>query len=342
MTEALSAVTFAVALLLYGGASALFFFDVAGARAPRGRAPSPSLPSVALPPFPDAGVPDLRPIGRPSLPSLPLDAAAAAPSFTRHAPLLLGLGALAHAAYVTIASFVAHVCPVHSVHFMLSVASLLATATYVLARRRFRIDALGLVVGPLGLAFLLGTFFLGKPGPEPKLPSGFIAAHVLANLLGIAFFLLAGAAATLYLVQEKRLKRKRAALAPGNLPALDTLDRAVHRFLAAGFLPLTLGVVTGTFWARRLEMGHPDEIMRTVFGYATWLLVATVLVLRVAAGWRGRRAAYGTIAGLACAGVVLVIYLFRPAIAAGGGDRTEPRAQVEADVPALPRGGHPR
>ncbi len=301
MIEALSAVTFAIALLLYAAASALFFLDVA-----RGRPPAASLPG------------GLAPIGRGS--SAIRDAGPAAP-LSRLAPLLLGLGAVGHGAYVSLASFVAHVCPVHSVHFMLSVASILAIAAYSTARRRFRIDAIGLLVGPLGLALLLGTFFLGKPGPAPKLSALFIAAHVMANLLGIALFLLAGAAAALYLVQEKRLKQKRSALKSGGLPPLDTLDRAIHRFLVAGFLPLTLGVATGTVWARHLETGSPDEVMRAVFGYATWLLIALVLLLRAAVGWRGRRAAYGTIAGLACAAAVLVIYLVRPAAPQGLGEQ---------------------
>jgi len=47
---------------------------------------------------------------------------------------LLAGGAAAHLVYVLIASFVAHVCPVHSVHFFLSVASLLASAVYLGAR----------------------------------------------------------------------------------------------------------------------------------------------------------------------------------------------------------------
>jgi len=307
MTAALSGLTFVLALLLYGAASALFFLDVARARGGKVRAPVGSFPAMQ-----DGPGMDLPPIGRVSMTSTH-EAGPQKPSPTRFAPMLLGFAALGHAAYVTQASFVAHVCPVHSVHFMLSVASLLAIAGYLAARRRFRIDALGLLVGPLGLAFLLGTFFLGTPDPEPKMSPLFIAAHVLANLLGVALFLLAGAAAALYLVQEKRLKRKRAAIKSNGLPPLDMLDRAIHRFLVAGFLPLTVGIVTGTFWARRLEMGHPDEVMRTVFGYATWLLIALVLVLRAAAGWRGRRAAYGTLAGLACAGVVLLIYLVRPA-----------------------------
>jgi hypothetical protein len=53
--------------------------------------------------------------------------------------------------------------------------------------------------------------------------------------------------------------------------------------------------------------------MRTIFGYATWLLIGGVLLLRAAAGWRGRRSAYGTILGLAFATAVLVIYVVRPA-----------------------------
>ena len=79
---------------------------------------------------------------------------------------------------------------------------------------------------PLGLAFLLGTFFLGKPEPAARLSPVFITFHVLANLLGIALFLLAGGAAALYLVQERRLKEKRKTARMGNLPPLDTLDTA--------------------------------------------------------------------------------------------------------------------
>ena len=86
-----------------------------------------------------------------------------------------------------------------------------------------------------------------EPAPEPKLSPMFIALHVLANLLGDALFLLAGGAAALYLLQERRIKeKKRAGTLLSNLPPLETLDRAVHSFLLAGFPLLTLGILTGT------------------------------------------------------------------------------------------------
>lgn len=232
------------------------------------------------------------------------------------APAMLALAAAAHVGYVTVASFVAHVCPVHSLQFMLSVASLLATATYLVARRRARIHALGLLVAPLGLVIALGTFFLGDAAPSRKLPASFIGLHVLASLAGFAMFLLAGGAAVLYLVQERRLKSKR--LPEGGLPALDALDRAVHRFLVAGFPLLTLAVATGTVWAKTFEVGSPQEIVRNALSYATWLVFAAVLGLRIVGGWRGRRSAYGTVAGFACVVLVLALYVARPLFARGG------------------------
>jgi ABC-type uncharacterized transport system permease subunit len=234
----------------------------------------------------------------------------------RYTPALLATAAIGHTCYVLLASLVAKVCPVHSIHFFLSVASLLSTAAYLVASRRFKVRALGLVVAPIGLVLTLGSFFIGTAGPQPRLPASFIGLHVFANLIGDALFLLAFGAAVMYLLQDRRLKNKRG-LDGAHLPPLEALDKASHRFLLAGFPLLTLGVVTGTVWSARLELGAPDEVLRAVFGYATWLLIAGTLLLRVIAGWRGRKAAYGTVVGFTFAVIVLVIYLVRPALREG-------------------------
>ncbi|MRG97204.1 cytochrome C assembly family protein [Polyangium spumosum] len=285
MTRALSTGTFLVAVLLYGVASALFFLDVARKETRLTLSRGGSVPP---------------------------------PRRTWMAVTSLGVAAAFHLAYVTFASLVVHVCPVNSVHFSLSMASILAIAVYLPARRRFHIDAIGVLLAPLGLVFVLGTFFLGEPGPAHSLGPVFLALHVLANLAGTALFLLAGGAAMLYLVQEKRLKKKHTdRLRIGNLPPLEVLDQAVHRFLVAGFPLLTLGVLTGTIWAKSLENGSVDEVLRAILGYATWFVIAAVLLMRAAAGWRGRKAAYGTIAGFCCVAAVLVVYLVRPVVELG-------------------------
>lgn len=227
------------------------------------------------------------------------------------APRFLLAAALLHAVHVVASSLVFHLCPVEGIHFALSVASLLACAIYLALRRRYRIDVVGAFVAPLALTFLLASVFVGMSQPDPQYRRAILPIHVAVNLLGDALFMLAFAAAVAYLLQERRLKQKNFAGFFRRLPPLDALDRAEHRFLLAGFPLLTAGILTGVYWARDVEAGGAADVARAVFGYATWVLFAAVLLLRAGAGWRGRRAAYGTIAGFSFAVLVLIVYLVK-------------------------------
>jgi ABC-type uncharacterized transport system permease subunit len=231
------------------------------------------------------------------------------PRAARAAPRVLAIAATLHLAYVLIASVSANVCPVKSIHFVASIAACIAAGLYLALRRFARIDALGAFVAPVALTFVLASRFVGSP--DRVVGGGLLAVHVTVNVLGDALFLLASGAAVLYLVEERRLKAKRPASVFGALPALDSLDLAEHRLLLIGFPLLTLGIITGTVWAHRIEIGSPAETARALFAYATWVLIGSVLVFRTMLGWRGRRAAYFTIAGFLCAVAVLVIYLVR-------------------------------
>ena len=242
------------------------------------------------------------------------------------APRLVGLGALLHAAHIVVASLLFRVCPVEGVHFPMSVVSMLMCALYVVLRKKFRIDVVGAFVVPMALTSLMASRFVGGAVATPRLKSAILPFHVAMNLFGVALFSLAFAAAALYLVQERLLKEKRVDGLFQRLPPLDALDKAEHRFLLAGFPLLTLGVITGTLWAKRLDMAASSDVLRTLFGYVTWLMFAGVLLLRAAAGWRGKRAAYGTILGFSFAVLVMVLYLMRgPAPAPASGAMGSPQ-----------------
>lgn len=228
----------------------------------------------------------------------------------RWAPRLVALGVPLHAAQIVVWSMVLHVCPVEGIHFALSVASMFVCFVYAIARLRFRVDVVGAFVAPQALAFLLASRFVGPVDDEPRLRSAILPFHVASSLLGIALFTLAFAAAVGYLLQEHRLKNKNLARIQ-RLPPIDALDRAEHRFLVAGFPLLTIGILTGTIWAREIEAGSLPGIARAVLSYASWALIGGVLLLRAAAGWRGRRAAVGTILGFGLAMLVLAFYLVR-------------------------------
>lgn len=228
-------------------------------------------------------------------------------------PRLLLLGALIHAGHVVAASLLSRVCPVESLHFGLSLSALGAVVAYLALRRRLRLHALGAIVAPLALTFLIGAQFVSVPPTESDLPRGLLAFHIAANLIGLGVFLVAGGSSALYVLLERRLKQKKAGLSQTStrLPPLEALDRAAYRLLLVGFPLLTFGVVTGAVFTQRVGEAGGAGLLRSVLGYSTWGLLAAVLLLRRIIGLRGRRAAWGTLAGVLCVLFVLLVYAVR-------------------------------
>ncbi|MBK7585993.1 MAG: cytochrome c biogenesis protein CcsA [Myxococcales bacterium] len=233
-------------------------------------------------------------------------------SAARTAPIALALGALLHAVHVVTGSLFSRICPVESLHFSLSLSALILAGMYLALRVRFKLQAIGAVVAPLALTFLIGAQFVGaEQSSIAGVSRPLLILHITANLMGVGFFLLAGAAGAFYLVQERSLKEKRPTWLTAKLPPLDALDRTEHRLLLIGFPLLTFGVVTGGFFASRGGVTGGVEMLRTALGYGTWVVLAAVLILRAAVGWRGRRSAYGTLAGVICVTTVILLYAFR-------------------------------
>jgi ABC-type uncharacterized transport system permease subunit len=234
----------------------------------------------------------------------------AAPS--RFAPALLGTGAAMHGAHVYVASEVAHVCPVVGIHSAMSVVSFFVCCVYLALRSRWRIDVLGAFVAPFALTSLLASRVGGGDiAPSPAFKGALLPLHVAFNSLGVALFSLACAAAITYLVQEKQVKKKRLEGVFLRLPPLDSLDKAEHKLLLWSFPLLTIGIVTGAFWTKKIEATGELDLLHAGFGYGAWIICAAVLLLRAGAGWRGRRAAYGTIAGFGFTVLLLLLYLLR-------------------------------
>jgi ABC-type uncharacterized transport system permease subunit len=130
-------------------------------------------------------------------------------------------------------------------------------------------------------------------------------------MLGVGLFLLAGASGAFYVVEERRLKKKQLGLAT-RMPPLAALDRVSHSLLLVGFPLLTFGIVTGSLFGARMDADHESvQVLRTVLSYLSWLLLAAVLLARRVSGWSGRRAAYGTLAGVTCILLVMLVYVLR-------------------------------
>ena len=166
-------------------------------------------------------------------------------------------------------------------------------------RAPFRL--LGLAVMPLAAALLTLAWAAGGVGEPARSEFGdlFLAFHVGLILAAFAGFTLAAALALLYLVQERRLKRRLAGVLRLRFPSLQTLDTLTVRTIAFSRPALTGGIGIG-FARLGSEGGAFDAIMAVTL--LAWVVYAAFLVLRWEAGWRGRRTAY-----LALAGFLLVV-----------------------------------
>lgn len=189
----------------------------------------------------------------------------------------------------------------------LSVMALLALVFYGIESFFYPLEGmLALVLPPAALCTFMPALFEGALMTGKVAAPAFVA-HVVIAMGAYAFIAIAAAHAILMAVVERRLHAPgRRAAASSGLPPLLTMERLLFRMLAAGFVLLTLTLVSGAIFSeeifgRALRFDH-----KSVFSLLAWLIFAVLLLGRHAYGWRGRAALNGTLAGF---GMLLLAYI---------------------------------
>lgn len=122
-----------------------------------------------------------------------------------------------------------------------------------------------------------------------------IESHAVILFASYLAFLVAVVSGLLFLVQERRLKRKDPRVLRASVISLELLDRMNLFSVVAGFLLFTLGMGQGAFLAHR-EWGSyfsgDPKVLASVF---TWAAYAAVVGLRLKVGLRGRRVVFVSI-----------------------------------------------
>lgn len=222
----------------------------------------------------------------------------------------LGLATAVHCAYLGVDYAFAGRTPIATVHQTLAVLSLLIAVSFLLTMRRHRLPVLGAFITPMTLLLLLAAGFKGQVEVPERVRSVLLPFHILVNVLGLAAFALAFAVAVAYVIQEQLLRRRQVGGVFQRLPALDVLDSWGFRLVIIGFPLFTLGVVTGSIWAARLGNALGFSTGQG-FAILAWVFFGCVLLSRAAGGWRGRRAAIGTMLGFLCALAAIGGYVLR-------------------------------
>jgi ABC-type uncharacterized transport system permease subunit len=167
-------------------------------------------------------------------------------------------------------------------------------------RPRYRL--LGLAVMPLVVVLLVAAWLGGGTGSAERSDLGnlFLVLHVGLVLAAFAGFTLAAALAVMYLVEERRLKRRSADILRLRLPSLVVLERVIAKTILVSLPLLTLGLVIGgvRLWQ---DGGGIDALMAATI--LAWFVYGAFLVLRP----NGRAAAHLVLLGFALVVVVRIV-----------------------------------
>jgi cytochrome c-type biogenesis protein CcsB len=228
--------------------------------------------------------------------------------FFRWSYKILFMGFIFHTLFLMHQYYTLGTAPVISLKSTLSFFSWCIVGVYLFYQIRFGLMVLGSFVTPL--ASILMIISIAIPGVEytikPILKSAWLIIHVGTVFIGDALFVITFAAAIMYLIQERHIKKKTRGSFYTRLPSLETLDSINHHSLMYGFPFLTLGMISGAIYAQYALGSYWRWDPKEVWSLITWLAYAVLLHERLAVGWRGRRAA---LMSIVCFCILLFTFL---------------------------------
>ncbi len=160
--------------------------------------------------------------------------------------------------------------------------------------------AAGLVLPPIAAtAGFVASALMGTSASAPVAqPHGWFLFHTTVSTLGMATLIVALAMSLLYIFLDRALKTRRALKLLERLPPLDDCDHIGFQALLIGFVLLTVGIGAGVVVNSSLHDRFWIPGVKQTLSLLAWLVFAGVLGARLRLGFRGRKSAYFTIAGV--------------------------------------------
>lgn len=152
------------------------------------------------------------------------------------------------------------------------------------------------IAGAAAVALLLPLAFPSlRPLENTELPA--FKAHILVAMLAYSLLTIAALHALLMTVVERHLHHPATHSLLTNLPPLLVMERLLFRIIWAGFILLTLTLLSGIVFSKEV-FGQPITFShKTLFGFMSWGVFAALLMGRQLYGWRGRIAIRWTLTG---------------------------------------------
>ena len=171
-------------------------------------------------------------------------------------------------------------------------AAVLALGVLVMVRPQLKVA--GIAVMPIAVLMIGGAMLAPKAALDltPTLASYWLTIHVTFAKLSYSSFIAAFAVALVYLVRDRR---------PGflaTLPAQRVLDDISFRFVAVGFIFLSIMIVAGAIWANEAWGRYWGWDPIETWSLISWVVYAGYLHANLTLGWKGTRCAWYAVLAL--------------------------------------------
>jgi len=201
--------------------------------------------------------------------------------------------------YILSRYLIAGYTPITSQHEAVTFFAWSVTWAYLSFHWRYSVKNFGTFVSILTLIMLGIAAFASRTFEPlaPALQSLWLPIHAGVSVLAYGFLALAFCGGLMYLLQERELKSKRFGFFYSRLPSLESLDQLNSHCLTTGFVFLTLGIISGSAWARQAWGTYWQWDPKETWSLITWFLYAAQIHQRLTYGWRGKRAAVMAVIG---------------------------------------------
>ncbi len=179
-------------------------------------------------------------------------------------------------------------------HALSAVAWLMAVLLLITALTR-PLENLGVVLLPIA------ALSVGLEQMLPEIPftaaavAGGLELHIFVSLLAYSLLSLAALQALVLAMQNRHLHQHHPGGIIRALPPLQHMESLLFQLIALGFGLLSAALITGFMYLE--DIFAQQQVHKTVFSIAAWLMFATLLWGHWQFGWRGRTAIRWTLGG---------------------------------------------
>ncbi len=165
-------------------------------------------------------------------------------------------------------------CPITNLFEVMMFLGWSIVLIYLLVGPAYRLSLMGAFTAPLVLVIMLiAALAPGDSEPHIKFHNAWVESHAALSIIAYGAFALAAIAGTMYLVQERQLKRRTAGELLYNLPPITDLSRANSRLIFTGFVLLTVAFGAG------IAAGLPVANAKSATSLVIWGIYAGLLLL---------------------------------------------------------------